>query len=189
MNVYCLYFPDGKRYVGAESKTGSRIASHRRSCTATKKKTLVAKAISNCGWENVKWRYLFTNCSKKDGYALEKAFIAHFRTRDSESGYNVSPGRGEGDNKVRPGKTGVQVFVDTKLLDTISSNTGITIATHLIKDAMDVLRWAVMEIRRGRTIASIGDDRNTGVFLCHTFTMAQYYKNHKQAEEKDAKIS
>ncbi len=99
MNVYCLYFPNGKRYIGVETKTGSRIGAHRRMDTLkpTYKSApqLVDKAVAKYKWENVKWRYLAANCSQQDGWNLEKTFIKLLNTQDLDFGYNISEGGGK----------------------------------------------------------------------------------------------
>lgn len=93
MNVYCLYFPNGKRYVGVESKTGGRISYHLTGCgMRVKKPSIVAKAIASFGRDNVKWRYLATNCTPEDGWALERFFIRSMRLQDRTCGYNQADG-------------------------------------------------------------------------------------------------
>lgn len=99
MTVYCLYFPNGKRYVGVESKAGRRINDHKNMASLNKPdradRMVVHYAVRKHGWENVRWRYLATNCTRDEAYALERTFIRLFRTREMEWGYNRSDG-GEG---------------------------------------------------------------------------------------------
>ncbi len=96
MNVYCLYFKNGKRYVGTETKSGRRINDHARMSSirdkGEAKAQVVHLAIRKHGWDSVKWRYLATNCSPKDAYALERTFIHLFKTQDPAWGYNRSEG-------------------------------------------------------------------------------------------------
>lgn len=117
MNVYCLYFPNGKRYIGVEKRTGRRIADHARCSSIRKEKTknqspqIVHLAIHHYGWENVHWRYLATNCPNEDGWALERYFIRLFATMDREQGYNVQAG-GKSNHE---GKTNTQESVNRGL--------------------------------------------------------------------------
>lgn len=98
MNVYCLYFPNGKRYVGVESQTGKRIRDHERMASLSRKDRpqVVHLAIRKHGWENVRWRYLATNCSRQEAAQLERFFIRTMRLREDEWGYNRTDG-GEGE--------------------------------------------------------------------------------------------
>jgi group I intron endonuclease len=91
MNVYCLYFPNGKRYVGVESKTGHRIASHRRSQMRPNNQP-VARAIAKYGWDALKHRYLAQNCSRDDVQGLERFFIKSLDLQNPEVGYNIMDG-------------------------------------------------------------------------------------------------
>lgn len=96
MNVYCIYAPNGKRYVGVEKQHGRRIRDHRNMVTLRKgrkdRPQVIDLAIRKHGWENCRWRYLATNCSNEDGWALEKFFIKTMRLQDPEWGYNISAG-------------------------------------------------------------------------------------------------
>ena len=96
MNVYCLYFPNGKRYVGTESTHGKRIRQHSKMQSLNKPnqkdRQVVHYAIKKYGWENVKWRYLATNCSNQDGWGLEVFFISTMDLQNPECGYNKSSG-------------------------------------------------------------------------------------------------
>jgi hypothetical protein len=93
VNVYCIYFKNGKRYVGVEAKHGARITFHSRGYNSkSKNPQVVTKAISKYGWDTCKWRYLITNASKEDAFKLEKFFIKQFQTQDREKGYNICAG-------------------------------------------------------------------------------------------------
>lgn len=94
-SVYCLYFPNGKRYVGVESRKGRRIADHRAMVSLRKgegQAQVVHLAIRKHGWASVKWRYLATGLTAAEAYALERTFIRLFRTQQTEWGYNRSAG-------------------------------------------------------------------------------------------------
>lgn len=110
VNVYCIYFENGKRYVGVESRTGQRIKSHQKQHALRNRNIpLVTRAIQKHGWDTCKWRYLITNATNEQGYALEKFFIKHFQTQDPTKGYNVSAG-GDGGS----GMAGIPLKEETK---------------------------------------------------------------------------
>lgn len=101
VNVYALYFPNGKRYVGVEKRPGTRLSQHARMISLRKSQPqTVHLAIQKYGWENVKWRYLAVNCTNEEGWALEKAFIRLFRTQEREWGYNRSEGGEHGSSGI-----------------------------------------------------------------------------------------
>jgi group I intron endonuclease len=110
MNVYCIYFKNGKRYVGVESTPGRRINEHRKS---KKPKVgniqLVTRAIRKHGWDTCSWRYLAINASKDEGFKLEKFFIKYFGTQNPDNGYNIGAG-GEGGS----GMAGIPLKEETK---------------------------------------------------------------------------
>lgn len=95
VNVYCIYFPNGKRYVGVESRSGRRISEHAR-CVSLRRKGQSPQAVDaaiNCyEWKNCRWRYLATNCSYEDGWALEIFFIKTMGLQDPQLGYNRHAG-------------------------------------------------------------------------------------------------
>ncbi len=93
MNVYCLYFPNGKRYIGVESRTGDRIRSHRLSFgRKSQYPQPVCRAIAKYGWDNCSWRYLFKDISRSVALAAEILFIKIHSLQDNQFGYNVSRG-------------------------------------------------------------------------------------------------
>jgi group I intron endonuclease len=93
MNVYCIYFPNGKRYIGVESQNGKRIWAHAHMISLNSSNPQpVHLAIRKHGWRSCHWRYLATNCSKRDAWDLEKFFIRVFRLQEKEFGYNVTGG-------------------------------------------------------------------------------------------------
>jgi group I intron endonuclease len=97
MNVYCLYFPNGKRYFGVEKTKGVRLAKHKsdsKLVAGKKYPQLVSKALAKYGWVNIQVRYVAENISKEAGLALEALLIASHRTQDKRLGYNVDPGGG-----------------------------------------------------------------------------------------------
>jgi group I intron endonuclease len=97
MNVYCLYFPNGKRYFGVENKTGQRITTHKSSAGKRKlgeRPQLVTKALRKYGWDQVQYRYIVSGVSKDVGLAIEAIMIRLHRTQDLRLGYNIDPGGG-----------------------------------------------------------------------------------------------
>lgn len=93
MNVYCLYFPNGKRYVGIESNSGQRIRYHMSGYTQKGKSIqMVTRAILKYGGESIAWRYLFKNCDVLFGKKMERFFIKLFDTQNPSCGYNYLPG-------------------------------------------------------------------------------------------------
>ena len=94
MNVYCIDFPNNKKYVGIESNTGQRKQYHSRGYTHT----LVGRAVNKHGWENCKFRYLIINAPDNTCYHVEKKLIRLWKLQDPKNGYNISEG-GEKTNK------------------------------------------------------------------------------------------
>jgi hypothetical protein len=99
MNVYCLYFPNGKRYIGVEGKTGKRIKSHKCSSRSKskdpKRRQIVANALFKYGWENIQWRYVIQDVDEKTALAFEVMLIASNGLLNKKLGYNVSPENGQ----------------------------------------------------------------------------------------------
>lgn len=97
MNVYCLTFPNGKRYFGVENKTGQRIASHKSNAKrwrTQKRPQLVSKAIDKHGWGNVVLSYIGEDMGQDEALALEASLIREHQTTDPSKGYNIDPGGG-----------------------------------------------------------------------------------------------
>lgn len=88
MNVYCIDFPNGKRYVGIESTTGQRMKYHSRGYSHT----LVGRAVNKHKWENCNFRYLIKNASNETCYYMEKKLIRIWKLQDISKGYNLSSG-------------------------------------------------------------------------------------------------
>lgn len=82
MNVYCIYFPNGKRYVEVESNEGKRISFHAGGYGMKLKcPQVVSHAIKKHGWERCRWRYLIKNASQSDGWKLLGHPVS-FQTRE-----------------------------------------------------------------------------------------------------------
>lgn len=92
MNVYRICFPNGKQYVGIESRTGMRKSNH----LAENGKQLVSKAIRKYGSENVYFEYLFSDLTEEDALFIEKELIATWELTDPKFGYNLAEGGSRG---------------------------------------------------------------------------------------------
>ena len=89
MNVYCITFPNNKKYVGIESHTGVR-KNHHSKCYS--KNMLVTKAILKYGWKNCNFKYLISNAPNETCYHLEKKLIKLWKLQNRSFGYNISCG-------------------------------------------------------------------------------------------------
>lgn len=97
MNVYCITFPNGKRYVGVESYTSDRLRQHIKSESPRyKSKQLVTYAIRKHGWANCRIEYLAFARSHEECWALEQKYIADWNLMDKQFGYNQSKGGEKG---------------------------------------------------------------------------------------------
>lgn len=91
MNLYCITFPNGKRYVGIESQGGNRWHAH---CNppSTQRITVVARAIKKYGKNNCKFEYLAKDYDREVCLEWEKDMIRIWNLTNIEFGYNVSLG-------------------------------------------------------------------------------------------------
>jgi group I intron endonuclease len=86
--VYCLTFPDGKKYFGGTKRFLPRMNIHKHS--AKEPKAPVSMAISNFGWENIK-REVVSECSdRQELLFMESWFISLYDT--IKNGYNIQRG-------------------------------------------------------------------------------------------------
>ena len=84
--VYCLTFPDGKKYVGMTKQDIRRRWRKGKGYEGQP----VYDAIMAWGWENIKHEILFTCETKEEAEAKEIELISTLNTR--ENGYNVAYG-------------------------------------------------------------------------------------------------
>jgi group I intron endonuclease len=96
MNVYCITFPNQKRYVGIEGKTGQRKWAHSNSEKNTNRKMLVCHAIRKYKWINCKFEYIVMDRPPEECYELEKKLIAEWGLQSRDKGYNQSSGGEKG---------------------------------------------------------------------------------------------
>ena len=89
--VYMYTFPDGKRYIGATSKTLSQRQGHEFKRYKPCKKLWAA--IQEAGYQNIKQEILFEGDVEPDvAGEYERYFIELYQTNDPELGYNVGAG-------------------------------------------------------------------------------------------------
>ena len=88
-SVYCIEFPNGKRYIGI-----TRLKPEARWGDGKKYKTcvLVNRAIEKYGWKNVTHLVIDQAETKEEAEAKEKYYIAAYKTTDKEFGYNILAG-------------------------------------------------------------------------------------------------
>lgn len=87
--LYCLTFPNNKKYIGITLKFNRRMSQHKYVADKGKKFKL-HNAIKKYGWENVKKEIIIFNLSKIDSMTLEKQLIADMNL--IKNGYNTTPG-------------------------------------------------------------------------------------------------
>lgn len=94
MIVYCVLFPNGKRYIGkTECPIHKRMREHKhRSKTAT---TRFYNAVRKYGWENLDWIILEECVDSETLSQKEKGWIKKFDSLNRDKGYNLREG-GEG---------------------------------------------------------------------------------------------
>jgi len=96
MNVYCIIFPNGKRYFGIEKRTGQRLAQHVALCERVqrggKSVQAVHYAMAKYGLENIKFQYFVRDVSDEEAKFLEIHYIGEFRTQEKAFGYNRTSG-------------------------------------------------------------------------------------------------
>lgn len=89
--VYCLEFPNGKKYVGI---TTMLIPQYRLRYHSKRVGSLLGRAICKCGIDQVRFLILEQDLFWKELCILERYYIRKYKTR-SPNGYNLTDG-GEG---------------------------------------------------------------------------------------------
>lgn len=85
--VYCLTFPNGKRYIGVTwFDVDSRLREH---CKA---ETVVGNAVRKYGIDNISKSIIMDGLDRESAYRLEIGLIALLMTQDKDLGYNVADG-------------------------------------------------------------------------------------------------
>lgn len=120
--VYCLTFPNGKRYVGrgysspTSKGTGKRGIEKRWNDYARydcKKQQKLYNALKKYGWENVKKEVVLLTDDVERQYTVEKQLIALWNLQNDRYGYNISPGGRDGfqsDKHPNKGKKGKDAY-------------------------------------------------------------------------------
>jgi hypothetical protein len=120
--VYCLTFPNGKRYVGRGYSSPTSKGRGRRGIEKRwndyarldcKKQPKLYNAIIKYGWENVKKEVILLTDDVERQYAVEKQLIALWNLQSHKYGYNISPGGRDGfqsDRHPNKGKKGKDAF-------------------------------------------------------------------------------
>lgn len=92
MNEYSVYkhtFPNGKVYIGI---TRTSVSKRWNGGIGYKSQTLMFRAITKYGWDNIKHEVLFDSLTKEDAEDEERRLIAEYRSCDPNYGYNVETG-------------------------------------------------------------------------------------------------
>lgn len=99
--VYCLLFPNGKKYIGYTIKQGFEIRfnDHYKDAYTRKKQQnyLKSKAIRKYGWNNIEKKVLIISDDQDYCKLMEKQLIAAWKTNNIDYGYNSTSG-GDGCN-------------------------------------------------------------------------------------------
>jgi group I intron endonuclease len=99
--LYCLIFPNGKRYIGYTFKGGFETRFHDHFKDAyTRQKTknyLKSKAIRKYGWDNIEKKILLISDNLEYCKKMEMDLIKAWKTNDIKFGYNSTSG-GDGCN-------------------------------------------------------------------------------------------
>ena len=104
MNVYCITFPNSKRYVGIESITGNRKSKHSRASNNASD-TFVSRAIRKYGWESCVFEYLLKDAEPNVCYQKEIDLIREWDLQNPKNGYNQSTGGESGFRGVKMSDT------------------------------------------------------------------------------------
>ena len=87
--VYCLTFPNNKKYVGmtydCEKRWDNGKGYHG---------SPFYEEIKKFGWHNIKREILYSNLSVEEANEMEKLVIKDFETQNPEKGYNIARGGG-----------------------------------------------------------------------------------------------
>ena len=91
MLIYCILFPNGKRYVGkTECSLGKRKKEHKHH--SKHKTTRLYNAIRKYGWNNLDWIILEECCDKAKLSEREIVWIDKFSCLNRDKGYNLREG-------------------------------------------------------------------------------------------------
>ena len=89
--VYMHLFPNGKKYIGITRQNIYKRWDNGYGYMHDKH-TIMARAIRKYGWDNIYHIIIKNNITHDEANALEKALIQHYKTTDSNYGYNITCG-------------------------------------------------------------------------------------------------
>ena len=91
--VYCLTFPNGKRYVGIScSKYGFKSRWNNYKNLRCKDQPKLYNALKKYGSENIKYEIILETDDKDRAKRVEKQLIALWNLQNDKYGYNMTPG-------------------------------------------------------------------------------------------------
>ena len=88
-SVYKHTFPNGKVYIGI---TCTNVFKRWNGGLGYKSQTLMFRAITKYGWDNIRHEVLFDSLTQEEAEATEKRLIAEHNACDAAYGYNVESG-------------------------------------------------------------------------------------------------
>jgi group I intron endonuclease len=148
MNLYCIKFPNGKRYVGVES-IGSARWSHHCNPPRNGRKTCVANAIAKYGKENCVFKYLVQDKNSEMVLEWERDLIRAWKLQDKRFGYNISDGGCGASGIKHSDGTKELLSKKSKSLWLNSEYRSKTIAAHIGKVIPRKTRLAVSKANKG----------------------------------------
>ena len=91
MTLYCLNFPNGKKYFGVSLKLKKRLNKHRYLAEKNLRTWPLYQAIRKYGWSSVRIEVIHEGDSVEI-LKKEQEYIENYHTTDRSFGYNVSVG-------------------------------------------------------------------------------------------------
>ena len=91
MTLYCLNFPNGKRYFGISINYHKRMIRHKYQAKRGIKKWPLYEAIRKYGWESVVVEVILVG-DPLEISLRESEYISQYQTNTREFGYNISSG-------------------------------------------------------------------------------------------------
>lgn len=88
-SVYCLYFPNGKMYIGITSKDPERRWLNGRGYD---KQRVITRAINKYGWDHITKEVLMNGLTKEEAMNIEIDLIHRYNLTNHNYGYNTNAG-------------------------------------------------------------------------------------------------
>ncbi len=190
MNLYCIVFPNNKKYVGVESNDGQRKQYHSKG----HKHTVVGRAIKKHGWNNCTFKYLIKNASKDTCLHMEKKLIDKWQLQDKKFGYNVSAGGESGFKGIRHSKHTIEKMKDSRKKYNLTNEWKANISKSLKNKKHNLKRRNNISNGHGsksfevfRIIKSIGNCRSKNFIILETKYIGVYKNQRLCAEELNLK--